>query len=369
MLEDWLRLLYLNSLTLPQKRVLIETFGGAERLFQSSPAQAATALESAGWHGAGVSELAETPTTALRNTIHRDIDIMAQHHASFIPFTDPDYPALLNCIDSAPLGLFYRGDPQLLNRSLIAIVGSRHASPSGRRTARHFAVSLAQRGLGIVSGMALGIDTEAHSGALEIEGPTVAVIATGIDQIYPARNRALHREISARGVVVSEYPPCTPPRKGQFPRRNRIISGLSTATLVVEAGIRSGSLITARLAAEQGREVFAIPGSIHLAGSRGCHYLLRQGAGLVETPEDILGELGDFINHRRNPCDQPHIQDLQLDADQQQVFNLLDFAPCSIEQIIQHSGLTADQVSSILMRLELQGLVSESAGGFQKLPF
>ncbi len=216
---------------------------------------------------------------------------MQKSGTRLLPLSDPLYPPLLRQIPDPPIALFVRGDATLLSEPQLAMVGSRNPSVEGRRNAEEFAEYLAKCGLVITSGMALGIDAASHKGALK-GGKTVAVWGTGLDKAYPPRNRELAEEIIAKGVVVSEFPPGTPPLPTHFPRRNRIISGLAVGTLVVEAAKQSGSLITARLASEQGREVFAIPGSIHNPMARGCHRLLRDGAKLVESAGDILEETG-----------------------------------------------------------------------------
>src|SRR6476646_11526814 len=222
-----------------------------------------------------------------------------QHHV--IAWDDGDYPRALLDIGHAPPVLFYIGSRALLNRPAFAIVGSRHATPQGRTNAREFAKALAAANLTIVSGLALGIDAAAHEGALGTDASTLAVIGTGADRIYPARNRDLARRIAQTGGILSEFVPGTPARKENFPRRNRLISGLARGVLVVEATLSSGSLITARWAGEQGREVFAIPGSIHSPFAKGCHKLIREGAKLVETAQDVLDELG-FDAHVPRPA-------------------------------------------------------------------
>jgi DNA processing protein len=300
--------------------------------------------------------------------VEKDLLTLDNYSAGFIPFTDRAYPALLNHIDSAPLGLFYRGDTELLGSPQIAIVGSRKASRGGMETAYSFAQRIAHSGFTVTSGIAIGIDASAHRGALEATGKTIGVIATGIDQLYPYSNKNLYQEILESGLIISEYLPGTPPRRAHFPQRNRIISGLSYATLVVEAGTRSGSLITARTAADQGREVFAIPGSIHAPGSRGCHYLIRQGAALVESVDDILDELSWGGNRALVSAPPADPEAVCLDPEQSRIFALIEHSPCPIDQLISLSGLTTEQVSSILITLELQGLVSESIGGYQRIP-
>jgi DNA processing protein len=287
------------------------------------------------------------------------------HH--LLTISDPGYPELLTQLQDPPALLFIRGDPELLSSPQLAMVGSRNPTPSGRQTARDFARFLASAGITITSGLAIGIDGASHEGALQAEGHTIAVMATGPDRLYPARHRRLAEQIQEQGALVTEFPPGTPPKRGHFPRRNRLISGLSLGTLVVEAAQRSGSLITARLAAEQGREVFAIPGSIHNPLARGCHALIRQGAKLVETAQDVVEELGPLLCHLRLPVD-PRQEGLgpiaeTWDQDYQRLLDCLGFDPVAIDLLIQRSGLTADAVSSMLLLLELEGYVSSAPGG------
>ena len=267
-------------------------------------------------------------------------------------------------------GLFYRGNPGLLKEPQIAIVGSRNASPAGLQTAKAFARDLSLSGLTVTSGLALGIDTAAHKGALQCDGATIAVMGCGIDHVYPRSNAKLFEEICQCGIVVSEFCPRTPPKRTHFPQRNRIISGLSIATLVVEASIRSGSLITARLAAEQGRDVFAIPGSIHLPTSKGCHKLIRDGAKLIENIEDILDEfqlspLSRALNHTPDKDLEPQFDDEGYDI---LIYKLIDYAPTTLDFLVEQSGLAMELVLSTLLDLELRGMVSNTPTGYQKLP-
>jgi DNA processing protein len=248
------------------------------------------------------------------------------------------------------------------------MVGSRNPSVVGRETAHDFARNFAASGLVVTSGLAQGIDTASHEGALQGEGQTIAVFGTGLDRVYPARNRQLaHAIVEQGGALVSEYPPGVEPLAANFPRRNRIISGLSLGTLVVEAALRSGSLITARYATEQGREVFAIPGSIHNPLARGCHQLIRQGAKLVETARDVLEELAPQLRAAiaEQPAEKAAIEATpELDEEYRRLLACLEQAPSSVDQIVQRSGLTADAVSSMLLLLELQGYVISAAGGY-----
>jgi DNA processing protein len=249
------------------------------------------------------------------------------------------------------------------------MVGSRNPSTSGKQTAREFAQHLASTGLVITSGLALGIDAASHQGALDVDMPTIAVMGTGLDRVYPARHRELAYAIAEQGTLVSEFPIGTSPRAGNFPQRNRIISGLSLGTLVVEAAKRSGSLITARYAGEQGREVFAIPGSIHNPLSRGCHHLIRQGAKLVETAQDVVVELGALAGacapapDTRTTTDSARHNATDLDSDYTQLLDLMGFEPISINQLVGTSGLTPAEVSSMLLQLEMSSYIAASPGG------
>ena len=368
MLEHWLRLNYLRGFSLSQKRLLVKRLGSPKAVINSPVKQLCSLLDSSGFNMKQSNPSGMVVSGAVNLAVQKDLELLENRGASFIPFTDPAYPPLLNQIHSAPLGLFFQGDLNLLDHPKIAIVGSRRATRSGKQTAYRFAQDIANSGITVTSGLALGIDSYAHRGALHSAGNTIGVIATGIDRVYPAGNKKLHLQIAETGLLLSEFMPGTPPKRSNFPQRNRIISGLCLGTIVVEAGIRSGSLITARLAADQGREVFAVPGPIHAPGSRGCHYLLRQGAALIESVEDVLDELrwGGARPPISDPSRDPDVDG--LGPDEQRIFALIEHSPCPIDQLISLSGLTTEQVSSILVRLELQGLVSESIGGYQKLP-
>lgn len=291
-----------------------------------------------------------------------------------IPLGHPDYPPQLLAIPDPPPLLYLQGDPTSLTAPAIAIVGSRGPTPAGRDTAREFARRLAAAGLVVTSGLAAGIDAAAHRGALQAGGRTVAVCGTGLDLTYPAHHRALAAEIAAAGALVSEFPPGTPPLPAHFPRRNRIISGLSLGVLVVEARHRSGSLITARLAAEQGREVFALPGSVHNPLARGCHRLIRDGARLVETPEEVLAGLQHdlFAALPGMPTQAPAATAISggpLDTAGKILLNACGFEPVGVDTLVARTGMTAAAVASTLVLLELRGEIESSAGGlFCRLP-
>lgn len=287
----------------------------------------------------------------------------AERH--ILALTDPEYPPLLREIADPPTLLYVRGDPSALSQPQLAMVGSRNPTPSGSEIAHAFAGELTGMGLTVTSGLALGIDANAHGGALQAGGHSIAVLGTGPDRCYPAQHRSLAEALVEHGALATEFPPGTGPRPEHFPRRNRIISGLSLGCLVVEAALKSGSLITARLAAEQGREVFAIPGSIHNPLARGTHALLRDGAKLVEDVADVLSEIASHFaprNAGRTP--QRIRQDpgglTEFDC---KLLDMMGFAPVSVDFMVARSGLTADRVSSILLNLELRGYAASSPGG------
>ncbi|MBI5041797.1 MAG: DNA-protecting protein DprA [Gammaproteobacteria bacterium] len=316
----------------------------------------------------GCAELPVATRAYLRaadwSVIEQDLIWAEQNSNHILRLNSADYPSLLREIPGPPPLLYVHGHVEALHTPQLAMVGSRNPSAGGQETARAFAAHLAGVGLTITSGLALGIDAASHAGALDSNGTTIAVMGTGLDRVYPARHRDLAHDIVSRGgALVAEFPIGTGPRPENFPRRNRIISGLSLGTLVVEAAPRSGSLTTARHAVEQGREVFAIPGSIHNPLARGCHALIRQGAKLVETAEDILEELGMFAESR--PCTSPPWPAAPdtLTQDQTQLLDYMGFDTVSIDQLVARSGLTAAAVSSMLLILELDGRVISQAGG------
>lgn len=296
---------------------------------------------------------------------------LARGDGFLVSLADADYPALLLDTADPPVLLYARGRRELLARPAVGIVGSRNPTPQGAANASAFAKSLAEAGLAVVSGLALGVDAAAHRGALEATasdaGSTIAVIGTGIDRIYPASNKDLAHAIATRGLLLTEYAFGTPPLKENFPRRNRIISGLSQGVLVVEAAVQSGSLITARLAGEQGREVMAIPGSIHSPQARGCHALIKQGAKLVESAQDVLEEI------RFAPVistlvaagkDDDAINTVALNP----LLDALGHDPCDIDTLSLRTGMSAADLSAQLLDLELSGQVARASGGmFQRI--
>ena len=358
-LAHWLALHRAPGLGSLGFRRLLERFANVREVFSASIAE----LRAVG--------VPETTLAFLRAPAWADVDAdlawAAMPGRHLLTLVDARYPQLLRQLVDAPPVLFLRGDPKPLQAPQVAIVGSRHPTATGREIAYEFAEALSRAGLVVTSGMAYGIDAAAHQGALAGSGVTIAVLGNGIDCTYPARHSALAERIAAAGVVVSEFPPGTPPLAAHFPRRNRIISGLSHGVVVVEAGRRSGSLITARLAAEQGREVFAVPGSIRNPLSRGCHALIREGATLVESAAEVLEILAAQIGEL-HPCDaglqrDASVQDSELNADQRRVLRALGHEPTSVDVIVERSGLTAEAVSSMLLLLELRGHVLLAPGG------
>ena len=285
-----------------------------------------------------------------------------------LPATATDYPPLLLEAPDAPGILYVRGDVRILSEPQLAMVGSRNPTAGGRASAREFAMFFAHAGITITSGLALGIDTACHEGALAGGGPTVAVLGCGLDQIYPRENQALAARIAATGAVITEFPPGSPPLPAYFPQRNRIIAGLSHGTLVVEAAQRSGSLITARLAGVAGREVFAIPGSIHNPLARGCHQLIRQGAKLVERPEDVLCELkislvAQLVASVPGAPPEAQLRTPPLDKEYKILLDALAFEPASVDSLIERTGMNSESIASMLLILELDGHVAPHPGG------
>ena len=290
---------------------------------------------------------------AQRSAVDRALAWLEPDGRSLVTLAENTYPPQLLQIPDPPALLYVLGDARLLSRPSLAIVGSRNATPQGRANAENFARALSDAGLAIVSGLALGIDAAAHRGALQGAGGTVAILGCGADVVYPRANEALAREIASRGAIVSEFPLGAPPLADHFPRRNRVISGIAQGCLVVEAALASGSLITARLSAEQGREVFAVPGSIHSPLSRGCHALIKQGAKLVEDASDVLAELG-----------LPRAEAVpKVLAQEGGLIQYMGFEPCDADSLARRSGLTAEAVSAMLSQLELEGRVGCLPGG------
>lgn len=358
-LRHWLALIRTPGLGQGTLEALLAEFGSPEALFSLKPRQLAPF------------ELHSRTRDALLSPdwkrVDADAEWMASSDARLVTAASPEFPPLLRDIPDPPIALFARGNVALLKEYQLAMVGSRNPTAGGRDIARDFARELGQAGLVITSGLALGIDATCHAAALDTTGGTIAVCGTGPDRLYPASNRELAEKIVEKGLIVTEFPPGTPPLKENFPRRNRIISGLSLGTLVVEAAWRSGSLITARLASEQGREIFAIPGSIHNPLARGCHRLIRDGAKLVESARDVLEELGPLLGvaseSRRTPAKTHAPEKEEPDSQYLALLEEVGFDPTPVDVIVERSGMTADEVSSMLLILELQGQVEATPGG------
>jgi DNA processing protein len=355
----WLAVSQAKSINTTLLQQLLRVFAEPQAILAATTKQ----LQQLGLSAAHIQALRHTDAAQLEKASAW----LAQPNTQLITWQDATYPALLRQLADPPTVLYVRGDPAVLSLPQIAIVGSRHPTPTGSENAEEFAAELARVGMVITSGLALGIDAAAHRGALKVNGLTLAVCGTGIDQIYPAAHVPLSEAILAKGgAIVSEFPLTTPPWPGNFPQRNRLISGLSHGVLVVEAALRSGSLITARHALEQGREVYAIPGSIHNVQAKGCHALLRQGAKLVETVTDILEELPPTFAENSSGYPPLAISEAAADEDPQirQILGCIDDAPTTVDHIIERSGLTADAVCSILLTLELQGKVQLTTAGW-----
>ncbi|MCL7715435.1 DNA-processing protein DprA [Stenotrophomonas mori] len=349
-------------------------------LDRAGSACAALAAGAEAWRAAGIaSRQAQALAAPVGGSPLRHIRHWLEqpgHH--LLGWQAADYPAALRSSPNPPLALFVDGDPACLWQPAIAVVGCRTPSSGGRDTAYAFARGLAASGLCVASGLAAGVDAAVHRAALDAGCTTFAVIGTGPDQAYPRRHASLQQAVAAAGAVVSEYPPGTPPRSGQFPARNRLLAALCLGTVVIEAGERSGALITARLAAEAGREVFAVPGSLHNPMARGCHRLIRDGATLVTQPADVLegvanlaGELAGALQNRllapipeapRSPCPAPTLPD----PDHQRLWNALGYDPTGMDTLTERTGLTASRLSSMLLVMELQGTVASAHGRYAR---
>jgi DNA processing protein len=351
-LEAWLALSLTPGLGGEGARRLLKEFGSPEAVFAASISSLKPFIRAdvAAEIGRGIDKDAVAPVLAWLED--------ASNH--IVTLADGDYPQALLNIPDPPLLLYVKGRLDLLNHPALAIVGSRGATPQGIGNAEAFAKSLSETGLCIVSGMAHGIDAAAHRGALRGQGSSIAVVGTGLDKVYPAANRDLAHMLAQQGTLISEFPLGTPPLPANFPRRNRIISGMSLGCLVVEASLQSGSLITARLAIEQGRDVFAIPGSIHAPQSKGCHALLKQGAKLAESAKDILDELGGML---AVPAGNQAAQDIDPQGAGTALLDHLGFDPVDVDTLRIRSGLTITELSAMLLSLELSGHINMMPGG------
>jgi DNA processing protein len=362
-LAAWLRLLLAPGLGRDLARRLLASFGDPQLAVQASTEQ----LRQVG--GTLAERLAQAPED-LEDHVQRTLAWLAQGEGrAVVTLGDPHYPpALLETADP-PLLLFAQGQLGLLQqRRAVAIVGSRQATPQGLENAREFAAHFSRAGLVVVSGLALGIDGAAHDGALQGTAGTIAVVGTGLDRVYPKRHLALAHRIAEHGLLLSEFPLDTPPLQQNFPMRNRIIAGLSLGTLVVEAAPQSGSLITARLAAEMGREVFAIPGSIHSPQARGCHALIKQGAKLVETAEDVLEELR--LQHRSPAVAAATADENEATEPTDPLLAAIGHDPVTLDTLVARTGWPAHELSARLLELELEGQVQRLPGGlYQRVVF
>lgn len=351
-LAAWLRLTGVPGIGPERQRKLLTAFGLPDRVFAAGRLAVANVI--------GDKLADQLFTHDPEASVNAALAWAAEPGNTLLTLADPAYPQALLQSSDPPSLLYAKGDVSLLGRPAIALVGSRNATAQGLANAEAFAASLSDAGLTVVSGLALGIDAAAHRGALSQAGSTIAVIGTGADRIYPARNAALARRIAEGGLVLSEFPLGTPPTDYNFPRRNRIIAGLARGTLVVEAAIGSGSLITARLAGELGREVFAIPGSIHSPLSKGCHQLIKQGAKLVESAQDILEELA----WQSGAAPSEKLTESKTSTPEEgKLLEAIGFDPVDTDTLITRSGLTPDAVFAMLTVLELDGRVERLPGG------
>ena len=366
-LDAWLTLIQATQPGVPGVPELLRSRGNAESVVNLSRPE----LLAAGLNAQTVSRLRSPDTNLLTRWRHW----LEGPGRALVTLGSREYPPLLNALPDAPLALWISGArPELLRAPQLAMVGSRNPTHNGLDTAERFARYLSDQGLTITSGMATGIDGACHRGGLAGAAKTVAILGSGLDVIYPSTNERLAKDIMAKGLLVSEYPPGTPARSLHFPQRNRIIAGLATGTLVIEAARRSGSLITARLAAEYGREVFAIPGSIHSPLSRGCHRLIKDGAKLVEDATDVLVELSSLLQIEAPKAGATEETRAEQNALTEQsgypeLLQAMDFSPSTLGDISARTGLTTAEVSSMLLLLELEGFVEALPGGlYSRLP-
>ena len=360
-LASWLQLALTPGLSPAAIRGLLGRFGLPQNVLAGKKS------ELAGFVSAASLEALES--TAVAEAVARTLAWADAPGHFIVTLADDDYPRALLEIPDPPTLLYASGRLELLSRTSLAVVGSRNSTAQGENNAEVFSKALSDTGLTIVSGLAMGIDTAAHLGGLAGPGSTIAVLGTGVDIVYPRRNADLAARISEQGLLVSEFPLGTGPIPHNFPRRNRLISGLSRGCLVVEAAAASGSLITARAAVEQGREVFAIPGSIHSPLSKGCHALIKSGAKLVETAEDVLAELSGFRQLNSAAISRGRQDDTEGSAGTETgLLALMGHDPVDVDSLCTRAGLPADQVSSQLLRLELDGRIASLPGGlYQRL--
>ncbi|NOQ90172.1 MAG: DNA-protecting protein DprA [Gammaproteobacteria bacterium] len=360
-LENWLTLLHIPGVGPTTFISLLNEFSSVEAALNASRKQ----LASLAIKTDIVDALIAQHDTEISSGVSADLEWCEQDDHHIITLFDEHYPEQLKELADAPPVLYVRGDPDFLLQPQLAMVGTRNPTAVGRNTAKEFAHHLSDVGVTITSGLASGIDGASHEGALAGLAGTVAVVAHGLDIVYPARHQKLAQRICEKGAVISEMPIGTQPQRGLFPRRNRLISAISLGTLVVEAALKSGSLITARLALEQNKEVFAIPGSIHNPMARGCHQLIRQGAKLVESADDILEDLPLSTaknstypeKSNKNIQEKPKDPHKILDPDHQKLLKCLAYEPASIDELVIRSHFNAAEVASMLLIMELEGII------------
>ena len=368
-IKDWLKLKTIPGISDNLYKRLIEEFGSPEEVLKAEEKDLARVPEikrdvvrTIREKGVPASSPPGGRTGADRD-VAKELELIKRHEIDIITLNDVSYPPSLKAIYDPPPLLYAKGKIKREDKNAIAIVGSRRATTYGRLTAQRLSAQLAAQGITIISGMARGIDSEAHKGALAVGGRTTAVLGCGIDVVYPPENSALEERIALSGAVITEFPFGTRPFAGNFPKRNRIISGLSIGVIIVEAAQRSGALITARLALEQGREVFAVPGSTTSPYSKGTHNLIKEGAKLVEDIDDILEELRPLIEiaKEKGKESQDSLRPL-LSKEEEIIYDLITQEPKHIDLLIQESKLSAQKVTGILMNLQLKRLVKELSG-------
>jgi len=353
---DWLALHLVPGLGNMAFKKLLDRFGDPAEVFRAAPTDLAQVegIRKQVAQGIAQRQFSQDPQSVLR-----DLEKLG---ARIVVFSDPAYPEALREIHDAPMVLYTKGLDIPAKTTFVAVVGSRNSTPYGVKTAENLAQGLARRGLGIVSGMARGIDSAAHWGCIVGRGFTVGVLGTGIDTVYPPSNKKLFDVINEKGAVITEFPLKTPPEPKNFPIRNRLISGLSRGVIVVEATMKSGSLITASVALEQGREVFAVPGSVHSFKSKGCHFLLKQGAKLVENADDVLDELGLNYSYtaKKDSYSEPPLP--PMEDNEKKVYDLIGDYPVHIDDIVREGHMEPGAASAILMRMELKGIIRQLPG-------
>lgn len=359
-IEAWLLLNKIKGLGIVKINQLLTVHGTAQEIFKHKTFPEFVKL---------TKEVKQSIIQANSNLIKKDLDWLSKENNSILAIDNDFYPPLLKKSDSPPPLLYLTGDPDILIQPQLAVVGSRNATTIGLKNTTNFCSTLASNGLTITSGMALGVDGAAHYAAIQAQGTTVAVLGNGLDTVYPAKHRELAHSIAEQGVLVSEFPIGTKPHYYNFPRRNRIICGLSLGTLVVEAGLQSGTLITARQTMENNRPVMAIPGSIHSPLSKGCHLLIKQGAKLIESADEIIEELTPLAHSLSQDLTKT-INQIPLKKESsepliehQSVLDAIEYEATSVDQIIEKTGLGIAEVSSVLLILELEDKIQTLAGG------